>query len=139
MDWSSKVESACTVPWEKETWGVAIDFADGFHVTYPVGSQIAAIEHCNKLMSDPEFALKVRWGKQSTAERQRLATSQRVQTMNKQSEDKAKKGAQDIGPKTNDLIKGSEEGEVILEKAASGKRSVSYYTVATYLRRIFSK
>jgi hypothetical protein len=65
MDWSAQVKSARMVPWDKEHWGVAVEFTDGFQLTYPVPSQIAAIEHCNKLINDPEFALKVRWGQQN--------------------------------------------------------------------------
>lgn len=49
--------------WEKEGWGVAVDFEDGFSVAYPVRSQKAACEHLEKVKNDPDFALRVRWGK----------------------------------------------------------------------------
>jgi len=63
-DWNTQVRSARPVPWDKENWGVAVDFEDGFRLTYPVSSQEAAIRHCDKVSTDPEFAFKVRWGQQ---------------------------------------------------------------------------
>jgi hypothetical protein len=63
-DWSAQVTSARAVPWNNDSWGVSVEFEDDFSVTYPVPSQKNAFEHCDKVKNDPEFALKVRWGRQ---------------------------------------------------------------------------
>jgi hypothetical protein len=64
MNWSPQVKLARMVPWDDVTWGVEVEFADGFRVTYPVGSRNAASHDLHKLKTDPQFAVLVRWGKQ---------------------------------------------------------------------------
>jgi hypothetical protein len=61
---SSQPNFARLVPWDEKSWGVEVEFADGFVVAYPVGSKSEGLDHCNKIITDPDFAWRVRWGQQ---------------------------------------------------------------------------